>query len=308
MARKRIKSLAKEWGVPLEDVIASCERLKLAHAHTDASLLGPEEADRVKADLDEQAHRNAMLRKETVVETSAGTIVEKRLNATVMRRRHAETAPAPANEAAQPFHFESQESAQEETFAPFMSESPQPQIDTPVFQPAIEPAVEAPLPPAPVITAPEVSAPATQETHIEAPATEVHQASNHIESAPMSAEVPPEIAPELSAKPAEAAAAEMRAEAATPATSEPAQPAATRGHGVGASDRGSTNRDSSRALAPNAAATASRSPRLQTSRRKHPTQGGDASAASRYATERQRRASHRQPDEDRIASRCAFVR
>ena len=68
MARKRIKSLAKEWGVPLEDVIASCERLKLAHAHSDASLLGPEEADRVKADLDEQAHRNAMLRKETAKE------------------------------------------------------------------------------------------------------------------------------------------------------------------------------------------------------------------------------------------------
>ena len=87
MARKRIKSLAKEWGVPLEDVIASTERLKLAHAHTEASLLGPDEADRVKADLDEQAHRNALLRKETVVETSAGTIVEKRLNATVMRRR-----------------------------------------------------------------------------------------------------------------------------------------------------------------------------------------------------------------------------
>ena len=151
MARKRIKSLAKEWGVPLEDVIASCERLKLAHAHTEASLLGPDEADRVKADLDEQAHRNAMLRKETVVETSAGTIVEKRLNATVMRRRHAETAPAPVGEAAQPFHFEAQDAAQEETFvSPFMSESPQPQIETPVFQPIIEPAAEAPKPQAPV--------------------------------------------------------------------------------------------------------------------------------------------------------------
>src|ERR1700693_6095804 len=144
MARKRIKSLAKEWGVPVQDVIASCDRLRLAHAHSDASLLGPDEADRVKADLDEQVHRNAMLRKETVVETSAGTIVEKRLNATVMRRRHAESAPAAPGEAAQPFHFEAQETAQEETFAsPFMNESPQPQVETPVFEPVIAPAAEA---------------------------------------------------------------------------------------------------------------------------------------------------------------------
>ena len=100
MARKRIKSLAKEWGVPLEDVLASAERLKLAHAHSDASLLSPEEADRIKSDLDEQAHREAILRKETVVETSAGTIVEKRLNATVMRRRHAESSSTPSGEAA----------------------------------------------------------------------------------------------------------------------------------------------------------------------------------------------------------------
>jgi hypothetical protein len=149
MARKRIKSLAKEWGVPLEDVIASCERLKLAHAHTEASLLGPDEADRIKADLDEQAHRNTILRKETVVETSAGTIVEKRLNATVMRRRHSETAPTAGGEAAQPFHFEAQETAQEETFAsPFMNESPQ--VEAPVFEPVVEPA----KPQAPVSTAP----------------------------------------------------------------------------------------------------------------------------------------------------------
>ena len=142
----------------------------------------------------------------------------------------------------------------------------------PVFQPVIEPAVEAPLPPAPVITAPEVSAPATQETHIEAPATEIHQAPSHIEPAPMSAEVPAEIAAEVSAKPAEAAAAEMRAEAATPATSEPAQPAATPAT-VSArpieAPRPETPREP---LAPNAAAAAARSPRLQTSRRKHPTQ------------------------------------
>ncbi len=185
MARKRIKSLAKEWGVPVEDVVASCDRLKLAHAHTDASLLGPDEADRVKADLDEQAHRNAVLRKETVVETSAGTIVEKRLNATVMRRRHAESAVAPAGEAAQPFHFESQESAQEETFvSPFMNESPQPQADTPIFQPGIEPAVEAAKPQSPVFAAPEVGAPEnTQEAHFESPAAEIHEAPGHTESA-----------------------------------------------------------------------------------------------------------------------------
>ncbi len=135
MARKRIKSLAKEWGVPLEDVIASCERLKLAHAHTEASLLGQDEADRVKADLDEQAHREAILRKETVLETSAGTVVEKRLNATVMRRRHAEGATGPS-EAAQPFHFESPETSQEDTFgAPFMEEGLAPQPETASFEP-----------------------------------------------------------------------------------------------------------------------------------------------------------------------------
>src|ERR1700730_6300157 len=131
MARKRIKSLAKEWGVQVQDVIASCDRLRLAHAHSDASLLSPDEADQVKADLDEIVHRNALLRKETVVETSAGTIFEKRLNATVMRRRHAESAATPAGEAAQPFHFEAQDAGQEETFvSPFMNDSPQTQVDT----------------------------------------------------------------------------------------------------------------------------------------------------------------------------------
>src|ERR1700736_5968722 len=141
MARKRIKSLAKECGVPLEDVIASTERLKLAHAHTEASLLGPDEADRVKSDLDEQAHRNAILRKETVVETSAGTIVEKRLNATVMRRRHAETH-APTGEENQPFHFESDASSQEqETFSPFLQEKADSSSE-PVFEPVAPTASE----------------------------------------------------------------------------------------------------------------------------------------------------------------------
>src|SRR5579871_2390491 len=254
MARKRIKSLAKEWGVPLEDVIASTERLKLAHAHTDASLLGPEEAERVKADLDEQAHRNAMLRKETVVETSAGTIVEKRLNATVMRRRHAETAPAPAGEAAQPFQFESQEAAQEETFvSPFMSESPQPQIDTPVFQPVIEPAIEAPLPPTPppaaLVTAPEVSAPATiQETPIEATAAEINAAPHHAEPVPLPTEAPSESSVEMSAKAAESVSSGNAAGAS--AQREPEQPAAAASARPAEAPRTETPREPSRQMPP----------------------------------------------------------
>jgi translation initiation factor IF-2 len=186
MARKRIKSLAKEWGVPVEDVIASCERLQLAHAHSDASLLGSDEADRVKSDLDEQAHRNALLRKETVLETSAGTVVEKRLNATVMRRRHSETTPAPAGEAAQPFHFEAQETAPAEPFeAPFMSESVQ-EPEPPVFQPVFEPAPEPVKVEAPVVAAPEINAPEPiKESPIEAPVAEVHPAPPHVEAPPM---------------------------------------------------------------------------------------------------------------------------
>src|ERR1700720_4988200 len=105
MARKRIKTLAHEWGVPVEDVLASCVRLRLGHTHSESSLLSPEETDRVKADLDEQVHRSALLRRETVVETSAGTVVEKRLNATVMRRRHAEPAPRGPSQPAELFHF-----------------------------------------------------------------------------------------------------------------------------------------------------------------------------------------------------------
>ncbi|MGZ6176016.1 MAG: hypothetical protein ACXWNB_09290, partial [Candidatus Binataceae bacterium] len=72
MARKRIKTFAQEWGISVDDVLATCARLKLGHAHSDSSLLTPEEADRVKHDLDEQVHRQELLRRETVVETSAG--------------------------------------------------------------------------------------------------------------------------------------------------------------------------------------------------------------------------------------------
>ena len=96
MARKRIKTLASEWGFPVEDLLAGCARLKLGHTQSESSLLSPEEADRLKADLDDQAHRATILRRETVLETSSGKILEKRLNATVMRRRHAEGGALPA--------------------------------------------------------------------------------------------------------------------------------------------------------------------------------------------------------------------
>jgi hypothetical protein len=48
----------------------------------------------VKADLDEQARRAALRRRETVVRTSTGKIVEKRLNATIVRRRAVEPRTA----------------------------------------------------------------------------------------------------------------------------------------------------------------------------------------------------------------------
>jgi translation initiation factor IF-2 len=127
MARKRIKTLAHEWGVPVEDVLASCVRLRLGHTHSDSSLLSQEETDRVKADLDEQVHRTALLRRETVVETSAGTVLEKRLNATVMRRRHAEPASGVVTAApAEPFHFEVESDASDEPFVAPMFEAPLP--------------------------------------------------------------------------------------------------------------------------------------------------------------------------------------
>ena len=137
MARKRIKTLAHEWKVAVEDVLATCERLKLAHAHSDSSLLAPDEADRVKADLDQQANRAAILRRETVLETTAGKVVEKRLNATVMRRRHAEPEPGQAVEraaqAGEPFHFQVDTGSEEGLAAPFLDQPlPLPEPETPV--------------------------------------------------------------------------------------------------------------------------------------------------------------------------------
>ena len=114
MARKRIKTLASEWGFPVEDLLAGCARLKLGHTQSESSLLSPEEADRLKADLDEQAHRATILRRETVLETSSGKIFEKRLNATVMRRRHAE--PAASRRRRHAFSFRSRRESRDESF------------------------------------------------------------------------------------------------------------------------------------------------------------------------------------------------
>ena len=64
-----------------------------------------------------------------MVETSAGKVVEKRLNATVMRRRHTEPEAGFAHAAAEPdepFHFEL-EGEREDAFAtPFLEERSEP--------------------------------------------------------------------------------------------------------------------------------------------------------------------------------------
>jgi len=153
MARRRIKTLAAEWGVSVEEALAGCARLKLGHAPSESSLLTPEEAEKLKADLDEQAHRAEVLRRETVLETSGGKIVEKRLNATVMRRRHAETG-APAT-SAEPFHFEVEQKPAEPFAAPFLGES-QPEPDIPAFAETPPPPLPEPeVAPAEMVAAPE---------------------------------------------------------------------------------------------------------------------------------------------------------
>src|SRR6516162_5970666 len=145
MARKRIKTLATEWGISVDEVLQSCARLKLGHSPSDSSLLGQDEIDRIKADLDEQAHRAAVLRRETVLETSAGKIVEKRLNATVMRRRHTEPA-AGAGQPEQPFHFEVEKAAEEPFVAPFLPEPSAVVVEPPASLEQVP--VAAPQPPA----------------------------------------------------------------------------------------------------------------------------------------------------------------
>jgi translation initiation factor IF-2 len=159
MARKRIKTLATEWGVPVEDVLAGCARLHFTHAHSESSLLSPEETERVKAELDERAQRAAVMPRETVVETSAGTVVEKRLNANVMRRRHSEPAPVLATEPeAEPFHFEPAPAQDEAAFvAPVFDEPPKLEAEIPEL-PVMEPE------PAPVMPEPPVAA-ASPEPH-----------------------------------------------------------------------------------------------------------------------------------------------
>ncbi len=121
-------------------------------------MLSPEEAERIKADLDEQAHRATILRRETVLETSAGKVVEKRLNATVMRRRHAEGA-APSGE---PFHFEAEPTAEEPFVAPFLEEPATPtSLETPLFvEPAPAPSVEPHVVAEAAAPAPEPESPA----------------------------------------------------------------------------------------------------------------------------------------------------
>ena len=158
MARKRIKTLAHEWNVSVDEVLASCERLMLPNAHSESALLSQEEIDRVKAEIDDRVRRTAMLRRETVVETSSGTAVEKRLNPSILRRRHAEPAPAPV--AAEPFHFEAQQAAaQEEPFVapifdePLKFESEPPSLTLPEPSIAPEP-VFAPEPPPATVAAP----------------------------------------------------------------------------------------------------------------------------------------------------------
>jgi len=156
MARKRIKTLANEWGVSLEDVLASCARLNLPHAHSESSLLTQEETERVRADLDEQAHREEILRREKIVETSAGRAVEKRLNATVVRRRHTEPEAGAAESAApsEPFHFEVEPETAEEAFVapifeqPVLEEPELPQMAVESEQPEAAPAAQVEAAPA----------------------------------------------------------------------------------------------------------------------------------------------------------------
>jgi translation initiation factor IF-2 len=170
MARKRIKTLAVEWGVTVDELLASCARLHLSHAHSESSLLSPDETERVKAEIDERAHRAAAIPRETVVETSAGTVVEKRLNANVMRRRHSEPAPAAAQETTEPFNFESAPAPSEASFvAPVFDEPPELEAEIPEL-PAMEPepnplAAEGPVSAAEPQPRGEQRAPETAEPH-----------------------------------------------------------------------------------------------------------------------------------------------
>jgi translation initiation factor IF-2 len=163
MARKRIKTLAQELSVSLEDVLASSSRLKLAHVYQESSLVSPEEAERIKADLTEQAHRAAMLRRETVVETSGGKVVEKRLNANVMRRRHTEPEPVAAGGTAEPFHFEAEQPATSDFSTPFFEEPAPSTGSEPMLEAFGAPAPAEPMRPEPEQAAPEIPGSAVPE-------------------------------------------------------------------------------------------------------------------------------------------------
>ncbi|HVA41188.1 MAG TPA: translation initiation factor IF-2 [Candidatus Binataceae bacterium] len=193
MARKRIKTFAQEWGISLDEVLATCARLKLGHAHSDSSLLTPEEADRIKHDLDEQAHRQELMRRETVVETSAGKVLEKRLNATVMRRRHTEPEAGFAHAAAEPdvpFHFELEVEREEAFATPFLEERQEPaEPEIPALfetEPAAPALHETPAP----HTAPAAEHPAQAPGAHAAPNGAAVKAEQPIAELPAAAELP----------------------------------------------------------------------------------------------------------------------
>src|SRR5581483_6297174 len=105
----------------------------------------------------------AVMPRETVVETSGGgTVVEKRLNANVVRRRHSDPAPLPAAQpAAEPFHFEPAPAQDEPAFvAPVFDEPPKLEAEIPEL-PVLEPEPES-IPSAPPVAAAPPESPAEQ--------------------------------------------------------------------------------------------------------------------------------------------------
>jgi translation initiation factor IF-2 len=200
MARKRIKTLATEWGVTVDELLAGCARLHLTHAHSESSLLSPQETERVKADLDERAQRAAAIPRETIVETGAGTVVEKRINPNLVRRRHSEPTPVPAaQEVAEPFHFEPAPTQTEAAFVPPMfDELPKPEAEIPEL-PVMK------LESGPVASEPPISA-APPELLAEQPASELGEVPEPMlervsEAAPLEAPASPIIEPEIKTVP-----------------------------------------------------------------------------------------------------------
>jgi translation initiation factor IF-2 len=167
-----------------------------------------------------------VIRRETLVETSAGTVVEKRLNDNVMRRRHAEPAPG-TGALAEPFHFEVEQPPPDaEAFvSPIFEELPKNDFDMPGL------AVAEPAPVADA-TEPRAAEPSPVEVLFPSAATEPHHVNGA--SAPVELPVEPPPAPEptasvepiiASAEPARPreAAAQLK-EAAAPPKEEPKVP------------------------------------------------------------------------------------